>query len=126
MISKLEQRIIVVLLENLANKFSIHQIANTLKTSYAHVYNKVNSLVEQHLILTEKIGNALICKLNLHNDLLRNIVGHIELLKRDAYLKKHTQLQKIMEIIQSFLTNSIETLRLNLPNIQWNVFQLDK
>jgi hypothetical protein len=95
LIGKLEQRILEVLLSYYHRPLSIHQIAKVLNTSYPAVHAKTRELIKQEFIKEEKIGNAAICKLNFENDLLRNVLAHISLIKRNKYCNQHTELQEL-------------------------------
>ena len=107
LISKLEQRILETLLYNLDKKLSIHQIANLLKTSYSHVYNKTRELLKEKLLIKETIGNSTILYLNLKNDLLRNAICHIELLRRNRWLKSHASIKEFFEKTESYQIDSV-------------------
>lgn len=100
MISRLEQEIILALLHNLDKRLSIRQIAGILEKSYPNIYNKTTELIELNLLKKEKIGKSIVCRLNIQNDILRNVLAHIDLLKREKTLKKNTLLSKILLAIK--------------------------
>jgi len=101
LIGRLDQQILSALLNHLDKRLSIRQISQILKKSYPNIYNKTNELIDLRLLKKEKIGKATVCRLNIENDLLRNILSHIDILKRNKILKKNPQLEKIAKIIKS-------------------------
>ncbi len=101
MISKLDQQILSTLLNHLDRRLSINQIAQILKKSYPNIYNKTNELIDLKLLKKEKIGKATVCRLNIENDLLRNILSHMDIIKRDELMHDSPFLTKIAESLDS-------------------------
>ena len=101
MISKLEQQILSTLLNHLDKRLSIHQISQILKKSYPNIYNKTNQLIDLKLLKKEKIGKATVCRLNIQNDLLRNILSHIDILKRDKKAEEDPATAEILKVLRT-------------------------
>ncbi|MFH0978153.1 MAG: hypothetical protein V1837_02510 [Candidatus Woesearchaeota archaeon] len=93
--SKLEQRI-VGLFVDVKSAFSILQIAKMMNTSYPHVYNAVQGLIEQGILSKLVVGNVHLCQLNLDNDLTISLLSLLALQKREPLIRKHKSVHQFL------------------------------
>lgn len=56
-------KILIFLLENKEEKFSIHQLAKTLNINYRIAHEETKKLAEEGIIKTERTGKSLLCSL---------------------------------------------------------------
>lgn len=66
-ISKTESGIVEFLVRRFSESFTIRKLAENIKVSPAGAHKSIKHLEEQGIIVTERIGAALVCKVNLEN-----------------------------------------------------------
>ena len=93
----------------LVNKKSltINQIAIQLKESYSFVNRTVTKMIAENLILKEKIGHSLLCKLNTENDKIRILISLNEVNRKQEFLNKNKELKLIADEILSKIKNKV-------------------
>lgn len=60
-----EQKIMEVVLPQPYKNYSIRQMSTLIKRSYALTHAAVGSLVKKKMVITQRIGNSIACRLNL-------------------------------------------------------------
>lgn len=63
-----EQKIMELLLPQPLKAYSVRQINKIIKSSYALTHKSINTLAQKGVIVTEKMGNSLLCHFNLSAD----------------------------------------------------------
>ena len=93
----------------LANKksFTINQIAIQLNESYSFVNRIITKMITENLILKEKIGHSLLCRLNTENDKIRVLISLNEVNKKQEFLNKNKELKLITDEIISKIKNKV-------------------
>ena len=80
--------------------YSINQIAKLLDKKYPYVNKRASSLIEQGILKKNVIGASHLCSLNLKNDKSKVLLSLVEIEKRDRFLKKNTELGKVLELLE--------------------------
>ncbi len=57
-------KVLVFLLDNKTEEFSIRAIAQNVSVDYKTVYMVVNDLIDREMILAKKVGQTILCSLN--------------------------------------------------------------
>jgi predicted nucleotidyltransferase/predicted transcriptional regulator len=94
---KLELRIIDLLARNRERKFTINEIAKSLKGYYSFVHKTVNKLIEEGLILKEKAGKSYMCSINLENEKTIALMQLSEIEKKNEFYDANRELKLILE-----------------------------
>ncbi len=97
---------IIKLLTN-QKSFTINQIAIQLNESYSFVNRTVTKMIAENLILKEKIGHSLLCKLNTGNDKTKVLISLNEVNKKQKFLNKNKELKLITDEILSKIKNKV-------------------
>lgn len=85
--SILEEKIVGLFADG-RSAYSILQISRLLGRSYPHVYNVVQVLLEDHVLLKLVVGNTHLCTVNLDSDKAVILLSLHHLRKRES-LRKH-------------------------------------
>ena len=94
---KLELKIIDLLARNREKKFTIREIALSLKEFYSFVHRIVNTLAKQNILIKEKAGKAYLCSLNTQNEKARALLQLSELERKDELYAFYKELKLILE-----------------------------
>ena len=94
---KLELKIIDLLARNRERKFTIREIALSLKEYYSFVHRIVNALANQGVIQKEKAGKAYLCSLNAQNEKARALLALSEIERKGEWYASHKELKLILE-----------------------------
>lgn len=97
---------IISLLTN-KKSLTINQIAMQLKESYSFVNRTVTKMIAENLILKEKVGHSLLCRLNIENDKTRVLISLNEVNKKQEFLNKNKELKLITDEILSKVKNKV-------------------
>jgi DNA-binding Lrp family transcriptional regulator len=84
--NRLEQQILG-LFKDITASYSILQISKKLKTSYPHIYNKVQELIQSGILKKISVGPSHICQINLKNDLAIQLLILNEIQLREQWQK---------------------------------------
>jgi DNA-binding Lrp family transcriptional regulator len=95
----LKHRIIELLSQDTRHN-SISDISKKLKVAYSHAHSFVKQLVKENIIRTEKIGNVLVCSLNLSEPLTVTYLSFMEAGRAAEWKRKNPHSAKIMEKIE--------------------------
>lgn len=68
--------------DGIVQAYNISTIAKRIGAAYPHVHAAVHEMVENGLLETRNIGNAVFCSPNLGNDFARNLLAHAALLEK--------------------------------------------
>ena len=90
--------------------FTINQIAILLNESYSFVNRTVTKMITENLILKEKVGHSLLCKLNTKNDKTRVLISLNEVNKKQEFLNKNKELKLITDEIISKIKNKVTSV----------------
>lgn len=97
MAETLKTRIIGLLSRDFDRLFSISDISKELEVAYSHAHTFIKHLAKEEIISTQKIGNALVCRVNMGNP---QTLAHLALLsykKTKEWQKKDVRAKKILE-----------------------------
>jgi len=94
-------RLQLKIIELLADKpeLTINQIAKQLTESYSFVNRTIAKMIKEGLILKEKIGHSILCRLNIKNDKTKVLIALNEVNKKHEFLKKNKELKLIADEI---------------------------
>jgi len=123
-------RILDALSRDLGNPISINELTNRIKelhetAYYKNIYDKIQDLKKQNILVISKIGKSSIIKLNFNNYLLTDILAEMELKRKRDFLEKKTELQMLFLEMQTYFNQGfyfIESILLINPenNIKLN------
>ena len=94
---KLELKIVDLLARNTERKFTINEIANSLKEYYSFVHRTVNNLVKDDVITKEKAGKSYLCSINLGAEKTIELVNLSEIEKKNDFYNSNKELKIILE-----------------------------
>lgn len=94
---KLELKIVDLLARNAERKFTINEIAKTLKEYYSFVHKTVNKLTKDSVLIKERAGNSYLCSLNIGNEKALALMQLSEIEKKDEFFSKNKELKLILE-----------------------------
>lgn len=92
-----ELRIVDLLARNLEKKFTINEIARTLKAYYSFVHKTVNKLIEDKVIIKEKAGKSYLCSLNIENEKTLALIQLSEIEKNNEFYSNNKEARLILE-----------------------------
>jgi len=108
---ELEQEIIGLYNSNICAMYSINQISKKLKKKYPYIHKKVRMLIKEKILLSNVIGRAHLCSLNLENERTVILLTMNELEKRDQLFNEkkglHLFLEKIKKLSRNETINSV-------------------
>ncbi len=107
---RLQLKIIGLLTNNLEKRFTINQIAKNLNESYSFVNRTITKMISENLILKEKAGHSLLCKLNLKNDKTKVLISLNEVKKKKEFLNKNKELKLITNEILNKIKNKTTSI----------------
>jgi len=94
---KLELKIVDLLARNIEKKFTINEIAKTLKKYYSFVHRTVNKLIKDGVITKEKAGKSYLCSINLENEKTIVLIQLSEIEKRSEFYSSNKEIKLILE-----------------------------
>ena len=94
---KLELKIVDLLARNTELKFTINEIAKSLKEYYSFVHRTVNKLVKDGVIIKEKAGNSHLCSMNLGAEKTIALIQLSEIEKKSEFYSSNKELKVILE-----------------------------
>ena len=100
MADNVEKRIIGLLRDNPDTIFSISTIAKRLNIAYSHSHKFVKKLSAKGILKQQKIGNTIICTLNLKNTLTLARLAELEYEQTSKWIEKNPKAEKIFEKIE--------------------------
>ena len=100
---RLQLKIIKLLTNNLEKRFTINQIAKKLNESYSFVNRTITKMLTENLIIKEKVGNSLLCKLNLKND--KTKMKPLNRLRSDKINSLQPQYGKVLITINVYIVS---------------------
>jgi predicted nucleotidyltransferase len=104
---------------------TINQIAKGLDESYSFVNRTVNRMINENLILKEKIGHSLLCKLNLGNDKTKALMLLNEVNKKQELLEKNRELKLIADELKGIKADSVAIFGSYAKNLQTKESDID-
>lgn len=104
---------------------TINQIAKELKETYSFVNRIVKRMISEDLILKEKIGHSLLCKLNIKNDKTKALVSLNEVNKKQEFLSKNKELKLITDELLKIKADSIAIFGSYAKNTQTRESDID-
>lgn len=96
----LETEIIEIFREDITRLLSINQIAKKLGKSYPYIHKKVNEFIDEGIFKTKKIGNSILCTINLQNEEARAFLIINEVLHKKKVLKNNPEIKNKLEEIE--------------------------
>lgn len=112
---------------------SISDIARKLKVAYSHAHSFIKQLIKENVIHTSKIGNVLVCTLNLKEPLTISYLAMIEAKRAVEWKKKNPHSNKIMDKIELIKENVHSVLirnnkiiiitPTNISNVDFSMFK---
>lgn len=94
---KLELKIVDLLSRNRERKFTINEIAKSLKEYYSFVHRIVNKLFKDNVISKEKAGKSYLCSVNLENEKTIALIQLSEIEKKNEFYNSNKELKVILE-----------------------------
>lgn len=94
---KLELKIVDLLSRNRERKFTINEIAKSLKEYYSFVHRTVNRLIKDGVITKEKAGKSYLCSVNLENEKTIALIQLSEIEKKNEFYNSNKELKVILE-----------------------------
>lgn len=94
---KLELKIVDLLARNTERKFTINEIAKSLKEYYSFVHRTVNKLIKDGVITKEKAGKSYLCFVNLENEKTIALIQLSEIEKKIEFYGSNKELKLILE-----------------------------
>lgn len=85
---KLELKIVELLAKNMEKKFTINEVAKSLKEYYSFVHRIINRLAKDGVIIKNKAGKAYLCSLNIENEKSFALIQLAEIEKREGLNKE--------------------------------------
>jgi len=95
---RLQLKIINLLLSK--KNLTINQIAKELNESYSFVNRTISTMIQENILLKEKIGHSIICNLNKKNDKTKALINLNEVNKKQKFLEKNKELKLITDEIE--------------------------
>jgi hypothetical protein len=90
---------IIELLSRDASPKSISDIARRLEVAYSHAHSFTRQLISEDIVRTQKIGNVLVCSLNLKEPLTCSYLALIESERALGWKRKNPHFAKTLEKI---------------------------
>ena len=94
---KLELKIVDLLARNTERKFSINEIAKSLKEYYSFVHRTINRLIKDSVITKEKAGKSYLCSINLGSEKTAALIQLSEIEKKNEFYSSNKELRVILE-----------------------------
>ena len=94
---KLELKIVDLLARNTERKFTINEIAKSLKEYYSFVHRIVNKLIKDSVVTKEKAGKSYLCSINLYNEKTIILVNLSKIEKKNDLYNSNKELKIILE-----------------------------
>lgn len=93
----LELKIVNFLSRNIGRSFTINEISRSLGEYYSFVHRTINKLIEDGIIIKNKVGKSHLCSPNLENEKTMALIQLSEIESRDEYYDKNKELKLILE-----------------------------
>ncbi|MBS3082999.1 nucleotidyltransferase domain-containing protein, partial [Candidatus Pacearchaeota archaeon] len=93
---KIELKIVDLLARNIDRKFTINEIAKSLKGYYSFVHRTVNKLFNDSVVTKEKAGKSYLCSINLFAEKTIALVNLSEIEKKDDFYNSNKELKVIL------------------------------
>lgn len=100
-------KIINFLGKNIQNGFTMHELSISTKIPYASFYRYAKRLIEQGVLLVEKIGKAKVVRLNINHSVQKANLTHASFEELWEYMQKNKIIKKITNELK---TNDIVVL----------------
>jgi len=94
---KLELKIVDLLARNTERKFTINEVAKSLKEYYSFVHRTVNKLIKDSVITREKAGKSYLCSINLGAEKTVALIQLSEIEKKNEFYISNKELKVILE-----------------------------
>ena len=94
---KLELKILDLLAGDTERKFTINEIAKSLKEYYSFVHRTVNKLIKDDVIIKEKAGKSYLCSINLGTEKTIALIQLSEIEKKSEFYSSNKELKVILE-----------------------------
>ncbi len=94
---KLELKIVDLLARNTERKFTINEVAKSLKEYYSFVHRTVNKLIKDGVITKEKAGKSYLCSINLDSEKTVALIQLSEIEKKNDFYNSNKELKVILE-----------------------------
>lgn len=78
---------------------SISDIARKLGVAYSHAHSFIRQLISEDIVRTQKIGNVLVCSLNMHSQSTCAHLAVIESERASEWRRKNPHFEKTLEKI---------------------------
>gem|GEM_PF-983753 len=94
---KLELKIVDLLARNAERKFTINEIAKSLKEYYSFVHRTVNKLIKDSVVAKEKAGKSHLCSINLGAEKTIALINLSEIEKKSDFYNSNKEIKIILE-----------------------------
>ena len=100
-------KIIALLRAHLDRGFTILEISKKLSIGYRPAHMHISELEKKKVIMTQKVGNAKQCTLNLENAQCRHFLQEGDLQRQEELYAKNTKIKNILSEMLSKMTEQI-------------------
>lgn len=105
---ELQLKIVDLLARNQEKKFTINEIAKSLKEYYSFVHRIVNKLNQDGVVTKERVGKSWLCSLDTANEKTLTLIQLGEIEKREEFLSKNKELKLVLEdFVKSAMSKSM-------------------
>ena len=111
---KLELKIVDLLARNTERKFTINEIATSLKEYYSFVHRSVNKLINDSVVTKEKAGKSYLCSINLGNEKTIALVNLSEIEKKNEFYNSNKELKIILEDFVKSIESAVNSISIVL------------
>jgi len=92
--------IVKLFCKDIFREITIRQISKSIKKSYAYTNKEVWGLVEKGVLKEKKIGNSVVCSINISSESARALLSFNSFLEKEEYFKKNEDVKsKIAHLI---------------------------
>ncbi len=119
-------RILDTITSRLGEPLSINQLTEKIKEKYgtayyANIYEKLQKMKNEELIITEFYGKSSIIKPNFHNYLLIDSLAETEIEKKISFLQRRTELLTVLSEMNRLLNNHCSIKSVSSINSEKNI-----
>ena len=111
---KLELKIVDLLARNTERKFTINEIATSLKEYYSFVHRSVNKLINDSVVTKEKAGKSYLCSINLGTEKTIALVNLSEIEKKNEFYNSNKELKIILEDFVKSIESAVNAISIVL------------
>ncbi len=96
MITKLQQNIVALFASNLTESHTIREISVILKKNYRNVYESIQELIKNKILMKKRIGRADVCSVDLTNEISVYALVLGEDLRKTFFKKKYSHVSILL------------------------------